>query len=105
MALPSRCPHCDRVCKGRCSCVQRDYDKTRGTSSERGYDSRWRAVRSEKLKLNPLCQDCELGGKITVANEVHHIVKVSVSPESRLDLNNLMSLCKACHSIRTLRGE
>ena len=105
--MPSyiRCPRCNKINKGKCPCVQAAYDKERGTATERGYDSKWRKVRAEKLKRDPLCFDCTLAGRVTPANEVHHIVKVKDAPKLRLDMRNLMSLCKPCHSIRTLKGE
>ena len=38
-------------------------------------------------------------------NDVHHIKKLAEYPELKYDSNNLMSLCKSCHSIRTKNGE
>jgi len=78
---------------------------TRLSSWRRGYDTDWYKVRDRKLAIDPLCQDCLNGGVVTVAVEVHHIVKVLDNSELRLDINNLMSLCKSCHSQRTARGE
>lgn len=77
----------------------------RGSARERGYDSAWEKVRLQKLRLNPLCEDCEERGDIAPATEVHHIEKVRDRPDLRLALGNLRSLCRACHEKRTARGE
>ncbi|WP_083836671.1 HNH endonuclease [Granulicella mallensis] len=43
-----------------------------------------------------LCQHC-LPRPIP-AEEVHHEIPVNTDPSRRLDLTNLNSLCKTCHS-------
>lgn len=58
-----------------------------------------------KLMADPLCEDCMKAGHTEAANEAHHILKVATHPELRLDMDNLRSLCKSCHSKRTSRGE
>lgn len=84
----------------------KQYDRQRGSAAKRGYDHKWRAVRILKLQRNPFCQDCEAAGFFLMpATEPHHIKKVSEFPELRLDIGNLISLCKSCHSKRTRRGE
>jgi len=77
----------------------------RGSARERGYDRAWEKVRLQKLRRNPLCEDCEARGEIMPAIEVHHVAKVSERPDLRLTMSNLRSLCKSCHSKRTARGE
>ena len=75
----------------------KQYDKQRGTASQRGYDSKWVKVRDLKLKQNPLCEMCLNDNKTTLATLVHHIKLVSTHPELRLVMSNLMSLCVKCH--------
>lgn len=64
----------------------------------------WKIIRIEKLKSNPVCEECEAKGKCTIATEVHHVVPVeSVSGEESMrrlmfKYSNLKSLCHACHS-------
>lgn len=64
---------------------------------------RWRALRAEKLKNNPVCEQCERTGKSTLATEVHHIVPVESVPTIRqmevltYTYDNLMSVCHECH--------
>lgn len=90
------CHHCQQAHAGRCKLE-------RGTPAERGYDAAWRKVRRLKLYQDPCCEDCL--PRITPAVDVHHVRKISDAPQLRLVMGNLMSLCKACHSVRTARGE
>jgi 5-methylcytosine-specific restriction enzyme A len=80
-------------------------DKNRESSHKRGYDSTWEKLRKVFLIENPLCLDCIEHGKLTPATEVHHIKKVKDFPLLRLVKENLMGLCKSCHSVRTAKGE
>ena len=51
-----------------------------------------------------LCVDCFKRGKVTPADEVHHIIPVEPSnmhdPSVTLNLDNLVSLCLECHRAR-----
>ncbi|WP_433969720.1 HNH endonuclease signature motif containing protein [Tunturiibacter gelidiferens] len=40
-------------------------------------------------------------GRLVTATDVDHKVPISVSPERRLDISNLQSLCRACHRAKT----
>jgi len=55
------------------------------------------------LADHPLCHDCSEQGRITPANEVHHIIDRQERPDLAYDAANLMALCKSCHSSRTTR--
>jgi len=83
---------------------RQQYDRFRGSSSERGYDERWRKFRRWFLNCNPWCADCVEESQ-QPAIEVHHVQKVREHPELRLKESNCLALCKSCHSIRTARGE
>jgi len=83
----------------------REQDKHRDSSHKRGYDSTWEKLRKVFLRENPLCHDCIQHERITPAKEVHHIKKVREYPSLRLVKDNLMGLCKSCHSSRTAKGE
>lgn len=82
--------------------VQRAHDERRGTAAQRGYDGRWQRVRAMYLRAHPLCVQCERGGRVTAATDVHHIIprRDGGSDED----GNLMALCHACHSAITARG-
>lgn len=73
------------------------YDKRRGSPSKRGYDRTWQRFRENFLQKHPLCFMCTQEGRLTPANEVHHI-KPLAEGGARLDPDNCMPLCKACHS-------
>jgi len=92
---------CDKHRRSR----NRQRDGHRASSAARGYDVAWRKVRGLWLAMNPLCADCLQNGRAVPAKEVHHVAKVCKEPEKRLDLDNLMSLCRPCHAIRSARGE
>lgn len=65
--------------------------------------SRWKDLRLTKLSLQPLCELCLSKDKITSAIDVHHKDSfMNYKGLQRLakayDLDNLMSVCKECHS-------
>lgn len=68
----------------------------------------WRATRKQALDRDiGECQLCAKEGRYETdcagrphpvrATMVHHIVPLKVAPEKALELDNLMSLCDACH--------
>lgn len=86
--------------------VKRKRVKTtrKGKYQEIYQDKRWKKLRSAKLRVNPLCERCESGGRVNQASEVHHVIPFDrgVTPEQTeefaFDFDNLMSLCIPCHS-------
>lgn len=77
------------------------------------YNSReWKELRIQKLRANPLCEQCIKdgeaigipGGYIRSATCVHHIVPIETAKTKdemkrlAFDVNNLRSLCFACHA-------
>jgi len=65
----------------------------------------WQHLRTLKRVMNPLCQDCEEAGRITPVESVDHVVPITVRPDLRLVLENLRSLCTACHDAKTRRQQ
>jgi 5-methylcytosine-specific restriction protein A len=66
---------------------------------QRFYQSKaWDITRQEKLNIDSWCEEHARLGEIEYATEVHHIVDLAIAPHKALDLTNLMSLCKPCHS-------
>lgn len=66
------------------------------------YASReWKIIRAIILTEKPFCEICLLDQIKTLSVEVHHIVSLVDAPTRCLDLTNLQSLCKPCHSILT----
>ena len=66
---------------------------------------RWKLLRLEKLRNQPLCERCLMNNKITSAIDVHHILPISNGKDDfdkaklGFDYNNLMSVCKDCHKL------
>ncbi len=74
--------------------------------AERFYKSiAWRRCRLAAFRRDAgLCVDCLKAGKITAAEEVHHIVELTpeniTDPTVTLNMDNLVSLCRECHKAR-----
>ena len=77
------------------------------------YNSReWKELRIQKLRANPLCEQCQKdgeaagipGGYVRSATCVHHIVPIETAKTKdemkrlAFDPHNLMALCFACHA-------
>ena len=71
------------------------------------YNSKeWQQLRIEKLRANPLCEECMKEGIVTSARCVHHVVPIETARTKdemkRLaidcGLQGLKSLCFACHA-------
>ena len=96
--LPRLCS-CGRTVTGVCECrgvKQASREDYRASKSER-YPKGWDELAAAYRADNPLCERCMDHGRTTPAKDVHHKVKVSVSPELALEWNNLMSVCRKCH--------
>ena len=87
--------YCDKHLKY----TEKEYDKRRGTATQRGYDYRWSKVRDRKLRADPFCECPRCVNTHRVATMVHHIKPVETHPELRLVWGNLMSLTRECHEI------
>ncbi|GAH40763.1 unnamed protein product, partial [marine sediment metagenome] len=105
---PCREPGCpelvawpERYCAKHQAERDKAYDANRESAAKRGYDRRWGKLCNLYLASHPLCELCESRKRIVPAAEVHHIV-----PKSRGggdEIENLMSLCRACHNALTRR--
>ena len=62
----------------------------------------WRKLRLKYLKEHPICEECLKKGKVTPSEDIHHKISPfkggKVDYNLLVDENNLMSLCKQCHS-------
>ena len=74
--------------------VKRDYDKLR----LRGRKAL--ARRERWLRAHPLCVSCEARGALAEATELDHITPLSRGGAE--DDENLQSLCKKCHHLKSL---
>jgi 5-methylcytosine-specific restriction protein A len=73
----------------------------RGSSTQRGYNSKWRKARDIYAKANPLCVMCAKRGLITEMKEVDHKIPHRGDESLFWDQENWQSLCKECHSTKT----
>lgn len=62
---------------------------------------RWSRTRAACLRRDGyLCRDCARYGKRTPATTAHHMQERTVCPDKAYALDNLISLCDACHNAR-----
>lgn len=84
---------------GRCAVHQREtarkYDGQRGTPAQRGYDRDWQKIRKAYIAKHPYCAQC---GRYAVI--VDHILPLRRGGTH--DASNLQSMCRACHSGKTV---
>jgi 5-methylcytosine-specific restriction enzyme A len=102
-ARPCPTPGCKKLIRGkekRCADHLRFNNANRPETDKQYNTARWQKMRDRKLKSNPLCERCESLNKITIAVLVDHITPVRDQGEM-FDENNLQSLCRDCHDIKT----
>lgn len=93
------CPELTHLlyCEKHQSLVDKHYNKyQRDPDTYKRYGAKWRKARKQYVNENPLCELCDRNGKMTPAEEVHHIKPLSEGGSHNEE--NLLSLCKSCHS-------
>lgn len=63
-------------------------------------NTQWKKLREIKKKKDPLCELCKKKGIVKEAQLIDHLISIRDGGEP-LDINNLCSLCKDCHVIKT----
>src|SRR5688572_9230932 len=109
LAIPKRCGFrgCpkttrQRYCDEHLPLARQFYDRRRGSSTERGYDSDWERVAEQRRQLDAyVCQRCLLEGLVRASSIVDHIIPIHVRPDWRLELGNTQVLCFDCHTVKT----
>lgn len=93
----------DGYCEKHFKLARKQYDNTRGTASQRGYNSRWRKYRSHYLKEHPLCmcRDCEKRVVPLPANVVDHITPHKGDHKLFWDPKNHQAMNDQCHNRKT----
>ena len=94
MAKPGLCPQHERQRRAA-------VDAKRGTSTERGYDYRWRKLRGVYLREHPLCEPCQRAGRVVAATVVDHRTPHKGDPALLYDWDNLEAMCATCHNRKT----
>ena len=108
-ALPGPCRHpgcpavtTDTYCPEHASIASdrhREYDRSRKSTTARGYGAQWRRLRDMVLRREPLCRRCRAEGRRRIATEVDHILPLKQGGTNRWD--NLQPLCHSCHVKKT----
>lgn len=99
---PCRYPGCPNLtdesyCPDHKRLVAARYNRYERTPEmKKSYNGVWPAIRRRYITAHPLCEMCRREGRITPAAEVHHILPLADGGTH--DPENLMALCKPCHS-------
>ena len=99
---PCRFPGCPKLtdgsyCPEHQKAVNKRYNKyERDPECNKRYGSEWQKIRAAYIRRHPLCEECLKHGRLTPVQEVHHVVPLADGGTN--DFDNLMSLCKSCHS-------
>ena len=103
---PCSSPGCARLVDGQyCDehkqTAERQYNRyLRNPDTNKRYGRAWKKLRARFLLQHPLCEHCEKEGRLTPAQEVHHILPLANGGTN--DQSNLLALCKSCHSKITI---
>lgn len=86
-----------QYCEEHKKLVDRQYNRyMRPPDIRKKYGADWRKARDRHAREHPLCEKCFAEGRVTLMDEVHHIVPVSRGGTH--EDSNLMSLCRSCHT-------
>ena len=77
----------------------------RGSSTQRGYGSRWQRASKGFLRANPLCIECSREGLTVPATVVDHIVPHKGDMVLFWESSNHQPLCKPCHDTKTAKED
>lgn len=102
--LPTPCsyPGCpalsrNRYCDEHKTIATREYNKyQRDPNHNKIYGRQWRKIRNLYISKHPLCEKCLEADRLIPSEEVHHIKPIDQGGDH--SENNLMSLCKSCHT-------
>jgi 5-methylcytosine-specific restriction protein A len=92
------------VARGHCAAHTR-YTRATYTQAHRWSNTvRWHRLRAEVRMAEPFCRACLAEGRNVLMTDVDHIVPHDGDAGRFWDRNNLQSLCKSCHSRKTIGG-
>lgn len=83
---------------------QREYEKLRGTRTERGYNNRWLKA-SKAFRTGKVCVMCEKRGVAKLAECTDHIIPHKGDEELFWDETNWQPLCIACNTAKAASEE
>lgn len=93
------CSRCGRIHEwGKCPIKAPAYREQRTEIRKFRSSAQWQRKRVQILERDHyLCRMCLAQGIVKQGNEVHHIVKIRANENLKLDDQNLVTLCHACH--------
>ena len=90
-----------RYCDEHRQIAERQYNQyLRDSDTNKRYGRAGKKIRVRFLLRHPLCERGLCEGRLTPAEEVHHILPLASGGTN--DEGNLMALCKSCHSRITI---
>ena len=112
-----RKPGCPNVTRGESFCEKhskkrnalvkeksREYDKLRGTRTQRGYNNRWLRESKHFIK-GKVCVICEKNGIVKMAECTDHIIPHKGDMELFWDITNWQPLCSPCNTKKAIKEE
>lgn len=107
---PCSHPGCPNLTEGRfCEEHEREENKRyekydRDPAVRRRYGRAWKRIRDKYVSQHPFCEICYANGILVETEEVHH--KKPLSEGGTHERENLIALCKSCHSrVHAERGD
>lgn len=86
-----------QYCEEHASVMNRRYERySRDPQTKKRYGRCWKRIRDSYVKTHPFCEMCFERGVIVPVEEVHH--RKPLSEGGTHDRENLIALCKSCHS-------
>ena len=98
-----KCPNTTdrgRYCPEHTTINNRQYKKDRWDKDIQALykSSAWRRLRELKIQEQPLCERCVTNGIFVAVEVVHHKKEIKKGGRMLPTLDELESLCKACHN-------
>ncbi|MCP4764479.1 MAG: HNH endonuclease [archaeon] len=94
------CKICKPIVESRKKKENQEYEKKRGSSSQRGYDKVWRKISKDYLKKHRICVYCG-----NPAECVDHIIAHKGNETLFKDSKNWAASCIKCNSSKCAREE
>ena len=94
-----------RYCEEHTAKRNKEYEKYgRAKNTKSRYGRAWKRIRDKYAAEHPFCEQCFGQGILVPTEEIHH--KRPLSEGGTHDRENLIALCKSCHSrIHAQRGD
>lgn len=103
---PCTNPGCSElVANGRCATHARQAEQIRGSSSERGYGTRWARRRADYIYRHPWCVLC---GRPSKVPDHYPVSRKDLVDRGETDPDadrHLRPLCSPCHSSETAKHQ